>query len=206
MMVAMTAPEATSEISNDVLGLWPLIGQPITVDDLARMQMPEIYRYELDEGVLVVYGAPSILHQIALSKLTAFLSNACPREFLVIAGPGIAISPIQFRIPDLTVIRSDTIDVRAQNHPHPPALAIEIASPSTSRYDQTRKKQVYAEFGIPDYWIITPDEDKPDITVFRLTRKQYEQLDHVAGNQKFTATRPFPVSFTPAELVSTGQP
>ena len=22
-----------------------------------------------------------------------------------------------------------------------------------SRYDQTRKKQVYAEFGIPDYWI-----------------------------------------------------
>jgi hypothetical protein len=27
---------------------------------------------DLDDGVLVVYGAPSLLHQLALGRLTAF--------------------------------------------------------------------------------------------------------------------------------------
>jgi hypothetical protein len=47
----------------------------LTVDDLEHLwsSLPENgYRYELDDGVLVVYGAPSLLHQLALGRLTAF--------------------------------------------------------------------------------------------------------------------------------------
>jgi Uma2 family endonuclease len=84
---------------------------------------------------------------------------------------------------------------------------VEIASPSTSRYDQTRKEQVYAEFGIPDYWIVTPDSGKPDITAYRLAGKSYEQVSYAKGRATFTAARPFPVSltvsFTAEELVAT---
>lgn len=180
----------------------------LTVDDLEHLwsSLPENgYRYELDDGVLVVYGAPSLLHQLALGRLTASLSDACPPEFLVIPGPGVEISPIQYRIPDLTVVRTDTIDLRSQNYAQPPALAVEIASPSTGRYDQTRKKQVYAEFGTPDYWIATPDAQKPDITAFRLDGKHYKRVAYASGEATFTAIRPFPVSFTPAKLVSAGQ-
>jgi Uma2 family endonuclease len=198
----MHAMNPTSEISNDVLDLWPLTGQRITVDHLERMRLPEIYRYELDEGVLVVYGVPSILHQIVAGRLIALLSSACPPEFSVILGPGVAISQIQFRVPDLAVIRADTFEPKFSTTP--PALAVEIASPSTSRYDQTRKKQVYAEFGIQDYWIVTPDADRPDITAFRLDGKRYERVAFASGEVTFTATRPFPVSFVPAELVSAG--
>jgi len=79
------------------------------------------------------------------------------------------------------------------------------SSPSTGRYDQTPKKQVYAEFGIPDHWIVTPDAHKPDITAFRLDGKHYERVAYVSGEGTFTATRPFPISFTPAELVRAGQ-
>ena len=93
-----------------------------------------------------------------------------------------------------------------RHYPYPPVLAVEIASPSTSRYDQTRKKQVYAEFGIPDYWIITPDADKPDITAYQLAGKDYEQVSYAKGKATFAATRPFPVSFTPEELVATCSP
>ena len=205
-MVAMPVEYLPPELE-DVLWLNELPDRPLTVEDLERIweRMPENgYRYELDEGVLIVFGAPALVHQIASTRLTTVLSNSCPPEFLVIHTPGVVITPIQFRIPDLTVVRTDTVEPGMRHYPYPPELAVEIASPSTSRYDQTRKKQVYAEFGIPDYWIITPDADKPDITAYQLNGKHYERVAYARGEEKFTATRPFPVSFTPASLVSTG--
>jgi hypothetical protein len=52
---------------------------------------------------------------------------------------------------------------------------------------------------------VTPDAQKPDITAFRLDGKHYERVAYASGELTFTATRPFPVSFVPAQLVSTGQ-
>jgi len=40
----------------------------------------------------------------------------------------------------------------AEHVTRPLELAIEIASPSTAHYDGGRKKDVYAEFGIPGRW------------------------------------------------------
>lgn len=201
----MTVEYLPPEIS-DVLRLNELPDRPLTVHDLERIweQLPENgYRYELDEGVLVVYGAPSDRHQLASGNLYFKLRLACPPEYLVIPATGVAMSQTQFRIPDLKVIAAATYGPKYSTTP--PELVVEIASPSTSRYDQTRKKQVYAEFGIPDYWIVTPDADKPEITAYQLTGKHHERVAYALGDQLFTATRPFPVSFTPAELVATGQ-
>jgi Uma2 family endonuclease len=205
MMVAMTVEYLPPELA-DVLWLNELPDRPLTVDDLERIweRMPENgYRYELDEGVLVVYGAASNFHQLVSARLTVAFSHGCPPEFLIIPAAGVVMSPVQFRIPDLMIIRTEAFEPKYSTTP--PVLAVEIASPSTSKYDQTRKKQVYAEFGIPDYWIVTPDADKPDITAYRLSGKHYERVAYAKGEQKFTATRPFAVSFTPAELVAIGQ-
>ncbi|HEX4832332.1 MAG TPA: Uma2 family endonuclease [Trebonia sp.] len=87
----------------------------------------------------------------------------------------------------------------------PPLLAIEIASPSTRQYDRTRKKQIYGDFGIPDYWIVGPDPNKPELTAFQLKNGWYEEDIHAAGDDTFTAKRPFPVAFSPASLVSLGR-
>lgn len=206
-MAVMTVRYVPPEIADDMLGLNALPDRLLTVDDLEQLwsQLPENgYRYELDEGVLVVYGAASNLHQLVTSNLLFALMRACPRDFLVLPASGVVMSKVQFRIPDLVVIRADAFDPKFSTTP--PALAVEIASPSTSRYDLTRKKQVYADFGIPEYWIVTPDAQKPDITAFRLDGKHYEQVAYACGEVTFTATRPFPVSFTPADLVSTSRP
>lgn len=203
-MVAMAVEYLPPELA-DLPELRELPSRPLTVGDLEWIweQTPDSgYRFELDDGWLVVYGAPSLFHQIASSRLTTLLANACPPDLLVVHAPGVVLTPTQFRIPDLTVLRADKVKPGMRHYPYPPALAVEIASPSTSRYDQTRKKQVYAEFGITDYWIVTPDPDKPDITACRLIGKHYEQVAYAAGDERFTASRPFPVSFTPAELLS----
>jgi len=178
--------------------------RPLTVDDLERIweQLPEGYRLELDEGVLIVYGAPFDIHQLASGNLFFALRLVCPPEFLVIPAAGVEISKKQFRIPDLKVIRTETFGGKYSTTP--PELVVEIASPSTARQDRTRKMEIYAEFGIPEYWIVTPDPEKPEVTVHRLDGGQYRQVQQVVGDEVFTATRPFRVQFTPAQLVSTG--
>jgi Uma2 family endonuclease len=203
-MVAMTVPpEEAHDTLDSVLARLLSLDRPLTVDDLEQLwQLDSRYRFELDEGALVVSAAPSRFHQLAATRLATVLTNACPLGFAVVNAPDVEISPTHVRIPDTVVVPSKWFNPKYADTP--PVLAVEIASPSTRAYDRSRKKQVYAEFGIENYWIITPDQKNPDITVFTLTGKQYTQADYAAGDKTFTASRPFLVSFTPAQLVNIG--
>ena len=53
---------------------------------------------------------------------------------------------------------------------------VEVVSPRTRLYDRNRKKDVYEGFGIPAYWIVEPDLDHPELTVFELRSGTYEQI------------------------------
>jgi Uma2 family endonuclease len=80
-------------------------------------------------------------------------------------------------------------------------LVVEIASPSTASYERNRKKVVYAEFGIPAYWIVVPDPDRPSITEFSLAGAAYAETRTAAGEELFETDAPFPVRIVPAHLV-----
>jgi Uma2 family endonuclease len=175
--------------------------RPMTVADLDDTPDDGL-RYELDDGVLVVSPAPMMIHQRVLLRLEVLLDAACPAEFMVVGGPGVEISEIQYRIPDLAVIEAGSVAITDKNLTRPPALAIEIASRSTAQYDRNRKKVVYAEFGIPAYWIVEPDPDRPSITAFGLTGGSYAEVGRAAAEERFVSTTPFPVEIVPAELVA----
>jgi len=59
------------------------------------------------------------------------------------------------------------------------------------------------ELGIPSYWIVEPDRDKPELTVLELSDGRYQQVARVAGEEAFEAARPFPVTVIPSALVRT---
>lgn len=189
-MVAMTI--ASTELQAD---------RPLTVEDLALIQ-DDGHRYELDDGILVMFPAPSVVHQLVVGRLVVALSLACGPDFLVLPGPGLEVSPIHFRVPDIAV--SLIRDVNIDDNPvtKPPVLAIEVASPSTAIYDRNRKKDVYAQFGIDSYWIVKPDPGKPNLTAFRLTRGRYRMVAEVSGDDVFHTARPFACEIVPAELVA----
>jgi Uma2 family endonuclease len=186
-MSVMTAPD-----------FWSDQGRALTVEDMEN-QPDDEFRYELDDGVLIVSPAPSPLHQRAVTRLAIILDAACPPEFEVLAGVGVNINRYQHRVPDVAVVRTDSMDTFFMEMP--PVLAVEVASPRTRLYDRNRKKQVYEQFGIPSYWIVEPDRDKPELTVFELQDGRYLQVAQVAGDETFEAALPFPVTVTPSALV-----
>jgi Uma2 family endonuclease len=175
--------------------------RPLTVADL-DLTPDDGQRYELDDGVLVVSPAPMTIHQRVLHRLQILLDAVCPPEFELLPGPGVEMSEIQYRIPDLVVVRAASIALADRNVTRPPVLVVEIASPSTARYDRTRKKVVYAEFGVPSYWIVDPDPDRPSITEFALSGSSYVQTGFAAADQRFATTSPFRAEIVPAELVA----
>jgi Uma2 family endonuclease len=175
--------------------------RPMTVEDLDLLP-DDGNKYELDDGVLVVSPAPALVHQHVLQRLSEVLGPACPADCIVFPGPGMEMTKYQYRIPDMVVVRGDSVGIQDKTITKPPLLAIEIASPSTAIYDRNRKKDIYAGFGIASYWIVTPSLDKPRLVAFELKREGYRQVADVSGDEVFAASRPFPVEIVPSALVA----
>jgi len=183
----MTAPD-----------IWADPTREFTVEDMENMPDDE-FRYELGDGMLIASPAPSNLHQFAVLRLAIILDTACPSDFEVIIGVGMNINRFQHRVPDVAVVRESPTDTFFLVRP--PVLAVEVASPRTRLYDKRRKKDVYEGFGIPAYWIVEPDRDKPKLLVFELRGGRYQEVARVAGDEAFQAELPFPVTVTPSALV-----
>jgi Uma2 family endonuclease len=178
---------------------WSGQDRTLTVEDMENMPDDE-FRYELDDGVLIVSPAPSNLHQVAVTRLAVLLSSACPVRFEVLAGVGVNISRFQHRVPDVAVVAASSLDNVFQETP--PALVVEVASPRTRLYDRNRKKDIYESFGIPAYWIVEPDMDHPELIVFELREGVYKQTAYATGTEEYHAEIPFPVTIMPSQLVS----
>ena len=177
---------------------WPTVSRPFTVHDLDRMP-DDGRRYELVDGILIVSPAPGVPHQLVVGELLYVLHQRCPRGLRVLPGPGVRMSMETELIPDVVVARFEHIGgIRITD---PPLLAVEVRSPGTALVDLNIKKAVYERFGIEAYWIVVPDADKPELVVFELRDGRYGQVAHVAGDEPFPASKPFPVEVVPAQLV-----
>ena len=189
-MSVMRAPEIPE--------IWADPDRVLTVADMEDMPDDE-FRYELDEGMLIVSPARSLPHQIAITQLAFVLKTACPPGLLVVAGPGVNINKFQHRVPDLVVIRRESVTPMFLTEP--PLLAVKVASLRTRVYDWGRKRDVYERFGIRSYWIVDLGQDKPSLTVLELRRGRYTEAARVVGDDAFSAVCPFPVTIVPADLL-----
>lgn len=192
-MVAMSIAEA-----------WPPPGQLFTVDELDRMP-DDGRRYELLDGVLIVSPRPRLLHQEVAIELAVELRAACPAHLRVIPEPAVQLTRITEFDPDIVVIRRELL--REAKVTESPLLIVEVRAPSTALIDLNRKKTAYEQFGVPSYWIVDPDPDRPELTVFELgANGGYEEIGRVQGTTSFRALKPFAVDIVPARLVEGLQP
>lgn len=131
----------------------------LTYDDLA--QLPDDgKRYELLEGELVVSPAPMRRHQRAVMELALFLARARDAGFgdVYIAPFDVVFEPHNVTEPDLLFVRRERLDIITDtNVQGAPDLVIEVLSPSSADRDLRAKRQIYAKFRVPYYWIVDPE-------------------------------------------------
>jgi Uma2 family endonuclease len=176
---------------------WPPAGQPFTVAEFDRLPN-DGRRYELLDGVLVVSPRPTTVHQYVAFRLASLLDRACPGDLCVLPEPAVELDPFSELAPDLVVVHLD--EVGGAKLTAPPLLVAEVRSPSTAMIDLGRKKAAYERFGVPSYWVVNPEQASPEITVFELRDGKYVITEKTT--QPFAVSTPFPVSITPATLVS----
>lgn len=63
--------------------------------------------------------------------------------------------------PDILFIKTENLSViKDKNIAGAPDLIIEILSPSSAYHDLLDKKEIYAQFGVQEYWIVDPKKQR----------------------------------------------
>src|SRR6185312_14212047 len=92
------------------------------------------------------------------------------------------VSRVAFRLadkhgpePDIAFVRGDHLDRVQRGYVAGPAdLAVEVVSPDSVERDYYLKRELYEEYGIPEYWII--DEMDQSVTLLRLKQGKYREV------------------------------
>ena len=169
-----------------------------TVDDLDALPDDGLRR-ELVDGVVLVSPAPRPAHQAVVTALLRVLAPACPPELTVLAGPvGVRQGRSRELQPDLVVV--ETARLAEPVLTAPPRLVVEVASRSTRLVDRALKREVYADRGVPSYWLVGVEE--PGVVVLELAGDgRYAEVARGGAGDAVEVTRPFPVRVEPGRLV-----
>lgn len=156
--------------------------RPYTAEDLASTP-DDGRRYEVIGGELIVSPAPSTKHQRVSFRLSRILG-----DFLIRTAAGEAFAaPIDVVLgkhdivqPDLIVILNRHADrVTESGIEGAPDIAIEITSHSSQRIDRIRKSATYATYGVPEYWIVDPENET--VLVQSLVDGRYQPEENREG-------------------------
>jgi Uma2 family endonuclease len=113
-------------------------------------------KYELIHGELFVTPTPTVSHETVLARLTRILDPYVVRNDLgFVFHRGAIITGDDSEVgPDLMVRQPPEDPSAGWASPPMPILVVEVASDSTRRRDRMHKRNIYAEAGIPEYWMV----------------------------------------------------
>jgi Uma2 family endonuclease len=141
-------------------------------------------RYEIIDGTLLMAPAPDTWHQDWSRELSMLIVTHVKRFAL----GKVFTAPVDVVLDDENTVQPDLVFVSAANLGiiqrraifGTPDLLVELVSPSTVRRDRYDKKDLYARFGVKEYWIGDPANKSLEI----LTLKQSGYALHCAVEGK----------------------
>lgn len=158
-------------------GLWT-VAQYLAMTDHSRRLL------EYTDGTIEVLPMPTDRHQV-ISRFLLFVLYAYIQRLggtVLYAPLRLQIRAGKFREPDLLLFQRDD-DPRRQNSYWLGAdLVVEIISPDDPERDTVEKRADYAEAGIPEYWIVHPEEEW--IAVLSLTEDRYTDAGSYRRGEK----------------------
>ena len=147
---------------------------------------PDDERWEMIGGeAYAMSAAPATRHQKLLVRLAATFEDFLrgkPCEVYP-APTDLKLSESDVVQPDLLVV-CDPDQVKPTHVEGPPALVIEILSPSTVLLDRGRKLDLYAASGVKEVWLVTPYPAL--IEIFTLDCATYRRTRAITREDSFT--------------------
>ncbi|MEV6125718.1 Uma2 family endonuclease [Streptomyces violaceusniger] len=142
-----------------------------TADHLDRI--PELPRHtELIDGSLVFAGRQRAFHSLAVYLLNTALRQWAPKSLRVCRDMTVTLDRRNRPEPDLSVLRAEAVSAEGHETGYGAAdvvLVVEVVSPESESRDRKRKPQLYAEAGIPHFWLVEHGEGRrPVVQVFEL--------------------------------------
>ena len=143
-------------------------------------------RRELLDGELIVSPSPKTRHQELVGRLHLALGNHVAAH----GGGHVYLAPLDIILSDTNVVEPDLMFIAnpqlgiitEKNIQGVPALLIEVLS--NPRIDRVRKWEIYARFGVPEYWIVDPDSDW--VEIYRLTDGAYGKPEILRAGEDLT--------------------
>jgi len=138
------------------MGLARLKTESYTWDDYKSW--PDGERWEIIGGeVFDMSPSPSLRHQWVSMRVSRLLDRFFEsRKCELLAAPlDVRLSEGDIVQPDLLVV-CDKDKMKPTHIEGAPTLVIEILSPASTGRDHVTKFQLYARYGVKEYWIVTP--------------------------------------------------
>jgi Uma2 family endonuclease len=133
---------------------------------------------ELSDGNIEVLPMPTVMHQLMVLYLYKLLDSFVESKQLgrVLAAPlKVHLRKDKFREPDVLFLKRGKIARMGNQFWDTADLVMEVVSDDNRQHDLKKKRRDYATAGIPEYWIVDPQEST--ITVLTLgpskKRKSY---------------------------------
>ena len=130
----------------------------LTYQDYANMDGDE--RYELHDGELILIPSPNTAHQTTSMKIGYRMFSFVEENDLgqVFSAPyDVLFSDTQVVQPDILFVSNEREHIRTPaNIQGAPDLIVEVLSPSSVRRDWRYKRELYASYGVREYWIVDP--------------------------------------------------
>ena len=173
----------------------PRTGMQVSVAEFLELELPEPdhkLKMELDDGVLYIMPRPRLMHQSVQGELLYHFESHFrsfeerPGEVFLDVVVGLPAELPRLFAPDLSVVLPGSGAVLGDRMIEgPPDIVIEILSTDRNR-DLVRKRQVYQEAGIPEYWIL----DELNQTALQLELRDGQYVERAALTADDTLTTP----------------
>jgi Uma2 family endonuclease len=141
-----------------------------TYERFARLPHEDGKRREVIAGELFVSPTPSIPHQELVGRLHLLLRpfvDAHELGRVILSPAAVLFAAGDYLIPDLFFVRAGRSGIVSRRGVEgAPDLVVEVLSPSTRLRDLGIKRDRYAHFGVPHYWILDPR--KRQVQIYRL--------------------------------------
>ena len=144
--------------------------------------------HQVIDGKHYVSPSPSTRHQAVSGALffQLYRQIAVTGKGVVLSAPtDLELTDHDIVVPDIMVILKERRGIiRPRKVTGSPDLVVEIVSPSSARQDRRVKRSLYAQAGVPEYWIVEPEREL--VEPYRLRGSAYRALNAVSGTIAMT--------------------